>query len=62
MLYSGTAIAINGELLESTDKDPSLMHLLADRRSLDPAHLGAHAVPWWNELASWHGAGWLHLS
>jgi 50S ribosomal protein L16 3-hydroxylase len=62
MLYSGTAIAINGELLESTDKDPSLMHLLADKRSLDPAHLGARAVPWWNEFASWHGAGWLHLS
>jgi 50S ribosomal protein L16 3-hydroxylase len=62
MLYSGSSIAINGELLQDKSKDPALMHLLADRRSLEPAHLGAHGVPWWNEFASWHGAGWLHVS
>src|SRR5262245_40445924 len=62
MLYSGSSIAINGEILEDTGKDPSLMHLLADRRALDPAHLKAHGAPWWTQFASWHGAGWLHVS
>jgi len=62
MLYSGAAMAINGELAPTPDRDRTLMHALADRRTLAPAHLAALGAASWNQLASWYGAGWLHLS
>jgi len=61
MLYSGAAIAINGELLDGTRKDYLLMHELADRRALAPARLANVSPHSWRELAAWHTAGWLHL-
>ena len=62
MLYSGAAIAINGELVPTPATDRTLMHALADRRTLAPAHMAALGAASWNQLASWYGAGWLHLS
>ena len=61
MLYSGAAIAINGELLDGTRKDYLLMHELADRRAVPPARLANVSPHSWRELAAWHTAGWLHL-
>jgi 50S ribosomal protein L16 3-hydroxylase len=61
MLYANRAIAINGELLEVGARDPSLMHLLADQRMLASAQARRLAASWWQELAAWHRAGWLHL-
>jgi len=60
MLYSGGWIAINGELLDGTRPDASLMHDLADRRSLAPAQLAGLSASAWRQFATWHAAGWLH--
>ena len=61
MLYSGNAIAINGELL-AENGDRAVLHVLADLRSLVPAQTTGLPAATWRELATWHAAGWLHLA
>lgn len=61
MLYSGDAMAINGELLAQSG-DRAGLHLLADLRSLVPAQTTGLPAATWRELATWHAAGWLHLA
>ena len=61
MMYDAHHIFINGESYLAKGEDASLMHLLANDRSLSHQSLtkcsaGAAAL-----LADWHAAGWVHF-
>lgn len=61
MLYSGCALAINGELVTLTNRTHrALLQSLADRRVLPPQRGAALSRPASSQLYEWYLAGWVH--
>jgi 50S ribosomal protein L16 3-hydroxylase len=61
MLYSGRALAINGELVTLAKRaDRALLQCLADRRVLAPDRSAAFSRAASGQLYEWYLAGWVH--
>lgn len=59
MMYDSDHVFINGESYRAKGADASLMHQLADQRSLSARELRKASVSALALLDDWHGAGWL---
>ncbi len=59
MMYDSDHVFINGESYRAKGADASLMHRLADQRSLSSGELRKASVSAIALLGDWHDAGWL---
>ena len=61
MMYTATHVFINGESYLASGADATLMHKLANDRSLRQHGLAKASSGATDLLADWHAAGWIHL-
>ena len=59
MMYDPAHVFINGESYRAKGADATLMHRLADQRSLSARDLRKASASAFTLLADWHDAGWL---
>ncbi len=60
LMYDDRHVYVNGESFRAGGRDATLMHRLADRRTLEARDVAALSAEARELVAQWAEAGWLH--